>query len=383
MLTKRMIIPSIVLLSFILFTTGCSSPDVKTSAPKVTDDVKSLFIDSEGVVKSRNSHDIILDFDAKIISVSVDEGQMVKKGDVLAGLDFNNYKIQIGDAEADLRVANLQLQKLLTDSNVGNMEISQLNKEIKDKKDKLNNLTDPDIVKIQKDLDQLSFTYNEDKKGFNSKLELYKSQVISENDYKEYENALTLKKMQLDKLKSSLESMKSQKREEINQLEDKLAQLQTSYSGSKNLDIKIQQEGIKKLKDTIEQMKNKLNKPYIKDDKIISDYDNAVVSNIKYKPGNIITPAESLLTLTDNDEVYIDASIPEEFIKDITIGAKTTIIPIFDNKKEYTGTVTKIGNIAVMKDSETVIPIEVKADNLDGLLKIGYNVDLKIEKAKK
>lgn len=79
------------------------------------------------------------------------------------------------------------------------------------------------------------------------------------------------------------------------------------------------------------------------------------------------------------NEMVVEANIPEEFIKDITLGSKLTISPQANKSKTYTGEITYIASNAVRQNGETTILVEASIDNNDGFLMPGFNVNLSID----
>jgi hypothetical protein len=67
---------------------------------------------------------------------------------------------------------------------------------------------------------------------------------------------------------------------------------------------------------------------------------------------------------------------PEEFIKDVTIGGKAAAVPVADNARSYEGKVTRVSNLAVKVNGETVIPVEITLAARDGFLLPNFNVDV-------
>lgn len=123
-----------------------------------------------------------------------------------------------------------------------------------------------------------------------------------------------------------------------------------------------------------------LNKSYLSNGSIISDMDNAVVTDINYKKGDIVSAQQKILTLNDLNSLYIDAKVGEEFIKDVKVGNEVTIIPTSDSSAKLTGKVTSIASAAVTEQNgETNIPVEISIDNNSKLLP-NYNVDVQIKK---
>lgn len=122
-----------------------------------------------------------------------------------------------------------------------------------------------------------------------------------------------------------------------------------------------------------------LNKTYIKDDCIISDMDNAVVTGIGYKQGDILNAQQSVLCIQDLSSLYVQADVDEEFIKDVTEGKTVSIVPATDNTAELSGKVTRIFNEAITKNGETSVPVEISLNNKGNLMP-NYNVDVEINK---
>jgi multidrug efflux pump subunit AcrA (membrane-fusion protein) len=140
-------------------------------------------------------------------------------------------------------------------------------------------------------------------------------------------------------------------------------------------DLKIATE-----KQELDTLKNKINQSYISEESIVCDMDNAVVSDISYKVGDVIGSAQKILTLQDLNSLVVQANIDEEFIKDVQKDKSVTIIPKSDSSLRLTGKVSRIFNSAVLQNGDTVIPVEITIDNNDKKLLPNYSVDVEISK---
>jgi HlyD family secretion protein len=141
----------------------------------------------------------------------------------------------------------------------------------------------------------------------------------------------------------------------------------------------VQSEYIGQVKNRLNILQNKLNKPYIAGNQIISMYDNAVVYDIQYQPGHITDVSKKAFSIANLDSLIIEAEVVEEFIKDVRKGLKVKIVPAADRTKEYVGRVIYVSDIAYSKNGGTVVPIKISLDNNDSFLKPNYNVDVYIE----
>ncbi|PJI08537.1 MULTISPECIES: efflux RND transporter periplasmic adaptor subunit [Clostridium] len=161
----------------------------------------------------------------------------------------------------------------------------------------------------------------------------------------------------------------------------------------KNVDVKEGQ--IVKKNDTLVEMdgyNSNKDESYISGQNIISDMDNAVVTNISYQKGDILTAEKKVLELQDLNSLYVKAKVGEEFIKDVQVGKTVTITPAYDTSVKLTGKVTRIGNEVLSNDSTTAgvqsssssgessVPVDISIDNNNGKLFPNYNVDVEIQK---
>ncbi|WP_010236959.1 efflux RND transporter periplasmic adaptor subunit [Clostridium arbusti] len=133
----------------------------------------------------------------------------------------------------------------------------------------------------------------------------------------------------------------------------------------------------------LDALKAKLNRSYLTNGAIISDMDNAVVTDIAYKSGDLASPEKAVLSLKDLNSVYVQANVSEEFIKDVAVGKSVQIIPTADPSAKITGKVTSVANAATLsKNGDTYIPVNISIDQNNGKLLPNYNVDVEIDKTK-
>lgn len=127
-------------------------------------------------------------------------------------------------------------------------------------------------------------------------------------------------------------------------------------------------------------LKAKLDKSYLKNGSVVSDLDNAVVTNIIYGVGDLASSAKSMATLQDLNSLYIQANVSEEFIKDVQVGKTVQITPTSNPGAKLTGKVTSISSTAVTQNGDTSIPVNISIDNNNAVLLPNYNVDVQIDK---
>jgi HlyD family secretion protein len=321
-----------VLAGIILSATACGTTKTiqATSVTNQIQEVQNNTIEAAGKIKANDIKNIILDFTAIVQDVHVKEGQRVKQGEELITLDIHEIKEQILDKENDLRIQKLQLEKSLG-SNAYNEE-----KELSDLQ-----TAQVEMRRVNEDLE--------------IKQSLFESGAIAKD---ELENALR----------------------RVEDAEKKVADKHLSKADDYRLDIEIQQQRINALESDIKQLKDKLSRSYIKEDKIVSDINNGLVQEISRVAGDSIQANTKILNLVNMDSLIVVADVSEDFIKDVKVGAEVEILPLADSSKQYKGQVLKIADMGIEKNGETIIQIEISIDNVDEFIKPNFNVDVKISK---
>ncbi|MHC1682194.1 MAG: efflux RND transporter periplasmic adaptor subunit [Clostridiaceae bacterium] len=126
--------------------------------------------------------------------------------------------------------------------------------------------------------------------------------------------------------------------------------------------------------------KNQYEKTFFKNDNIVCDLDNAIVSQIAYQKGETIVPGKYAFELVDLSGLYVEVNVSEEFIKDVKEGAEVTIVPTYNTSKTLKGKVVRKSQVATTKNGETNVIVDISLDDKDENLLPNYNVEVKIKK---
>lgn len=173
-----------------LFTT----PKVEYVTTKVELGTLKQTVSETGTIKRASEVSLNFLAQGRIATETVSVGARVKKGQVLAELDYTNLKIQVRQAEANLEVARANQQKILNgatfqDINIGQTSLSQaqtaLDNAIKD----LSKTTEYDnqaVSQAQKNFDDL----NDSSVNTPSEASLNSAQVSLNKNKVTYQNAI-------------------------------------------------------------------------------------------------------------------------------------------------------------------------------------------------
>lgn len=371
-------------LLMIITLTGCN-PGTKETASQDTHETSNYEVQSldvYGVVCVDKTQQIIIDFPAKVTEVYVKDGDHANQGEKLLTLDYEDYKLEIQTKENEIRMDEIQLQELKSNVNPQMLEANKIREELKVKKSYLETGSDPDLIPLQNSLAILEESVSIAKNDHKANEELFNDGLISEEEFTKSKQNLQSKEKELQDALTAIEKVKTNRQLEINALNAALntTQIQSSNTDNQKVSsINMLELKIETAKLALSSMKNKLNKPYIKDNTIIAPGNNLIIYDINCIQGSEINSQYGpILKAMYQDTLYITADIPEESISLVKIGDIATITLSDKNTEEITGKITKLSNRAIEKDGDTVVEAIITVEKGKELLKPGLSADINI-----
>lgn len=306
---------------------GCNTLDQSAEITlKDTDVVEAFEISAWGEVNYSDVYQLNIDFPAIIQTIDVKEGDWVTKGQHLASLDMTEF--------------NDLIDKMENSKTTG---VSVLNN------------TYQDISGIEAQIVQIKNEISLAEKDVSNYRELYNNGAVSLNELDQYITILNKQQTNLHVLEVQLEQMKKNNNSNIDIRTNELD------SVSKDLQINL----------------NKKNKDYLDGSYVVCNLENAIVKNINVKYGSLLRGAGiAVMELIDADSTYISAEVEEEFIKDIDFEAMVRIIPTMNPELELTGKISQISSMAVEKDGNRIIKVQVIPNDPERVLKPGYTAEV-------
>lgn len=291
-------------------------------------DIESNIVTS-GTVVSKEVKQITSDITGKIKEVLVEEGEKVKKNQVLLKLDSSDIEYRLKKAEIDLQIAKDKLEELRKEDRA-NLETIFKNSEIK----------------------------------YNDELRNYK-------DQKSLNEAGAISKEELEKAKSNMQRAKN---------DYELAK--KKYEDAENQsEIKIQEKRIKALEIEIKKHKEDLEKS-----DIISPIEGTV-TDAEALELNVIGENTILFIIQDIDNLEVTTNISEYDISKINIGQVVKITGEGVGDKEYEGIVKYISPNAEIdrngQSTETVVEVKIEIKDKNTGFKPNFSANIEINTAKK
>lgn len=274
-------------------------------------------------------------FLGKIENITKDEGEIVKKDEVLVKLDTASLEKSLEELNEKIFASKLELSKLQT------------------------GYRQEEILEAKAAMEEAIENLNKTKDTYNRQANLFKTKSTSEENFTisqlNYKQALAT----LDKAKALYELRKNGYRDE---------------------DIRIQESNLKSLEIQAEKIKIDLN------DSVIKAPGNGVILTRFKEIGAITNAGESILEIAKTDEFWVRAYIDEKNLGNIRPGLKMSIQT--DSRSEnYEGVIGFISPVAEFtpKNIETqelradlVYSFRVIVKNPDDKIRQGMPVTLKI-----
>ncbi|HKL41296.1 MAG TPA: efflux RND transporter periplasmic adaptor subunit [Clostridia bacterium] len=332
---KKFLIVSIVI-GLMVFAVGCSgkseandSADLDSTSTEVVEEAPTVqTVKAYGIVDFTEEQSISVDFNARLDKIHVKEGEQIAKGDALVDFDISELN------------SNVESKKMA----------------IEETKQKLNRV-DYRGAQLAIDLENEKANLRELNNQLENNRVLYENGAISKTEIDALKDKIISKEGQIEQIKLNISNTNNQITEDqmvlsnqLNRLNDELRILEEKYSKAN----------------------------FENGNQIVSNIDNGVVTSVQGKEGSYVNREHNILSIVDLDSRVVRADIAEEFISRIAVGQKAIVTSQAVPGHEYTGEIIRIWGTSIKKGGETIVPIEVKLNNLDDKLFLNFNVDVTI-----
>ena len=354
-LHKNQIILTLIAIALLIMVPGCGK---KKAAP--TEEVKKPVklssvptgtikrdINFTGTFISRNRTEVLPRVSGRVIKVYVEEGDHVRKGQILVKLEDEDFLAQLNQARAALGVARARLGQARSgyrlSSRATTAQVGAARQGIDLSGEGIN---------------QARASYKNALAEYNRMTNLYRNGAISRQTL---DNVTT----QYQIAKSRLEAAKAQKKQARENL--RVAVANTNQAGVSLSDINAAAAGIRQAQANVDYLKVMLGYTTMK-----APIAGVVVAR-NVEPGQLIAPGNKTpsIIITDNSVVYLESEIPESEIRDVNVGnAVTVTVSALDNR-QFQGRVKSI--IPSADPSSRTFRIKVSVDNQSEIIKNGMS----------
>ena len=229
----------------------------------------------------------------RLNTLNYDEGQNLKKGDVIATIENSIFKENLNQINAQIKLQEIQIQKLEK------------------------GYRPEEIQKAKAQLSEVKANLDKTNKDFKRAQKLLKSKSISTQSY--------------DNTKATALNLKAQ----YNYAKSSLQLLQNGY----------EKEDILSAKATLESLIAQRNILQINlDDTVLySPVDGTIITKV-YEVGSIVNASQTIVEVAKSDEYWVRSYISEKYLGIVKAGMKASVST--DSNKSYEGVVSFISPLA-------------------------------------
>ncbi|NLY43240.1 MAG: efflux RND transporter periplasmic adaptor subunit [Clostridiaceae bacterium] len=298
------------------------------------------YVSTSGLVQEEDSVLVYVEADARINKVYVKQGDVVKKGQVLASVEIEDMQNALEQARISLDLERLALENIKTQNRLQDTSEAELN-----------------VNRAEMALEKAREAYSRDKV-------LYEQGAISLVDLERSQAELDNAELELQRARNSLENIKKKNEEAQVNLENELAVQQNK--------IKLAQLKVKELEEKLSKQK----------EEIISPIDGAVTA-VNIVEGQKVMEGTHAFTVADIYNLIIKANVSEYDIGKVKVGQEVEITGDgLQKDKIYKGRIKKIASTATKvrqgNVDETVVEVIIEVVDKDESIKPGFSIDAKI-----
>lgn len=346
----------------------------------------------------------------RIIKLLVDEGDLLKAGQVLIELDPKDFMAALALAQANLEMARHDLAKAITQLALTKKRVYQgieiAEVALREAQENLK-LTEEDavlqtervekeIIRAQANLKaararvlEAQATLENSRKEFERLAELFRQNYVAENSRDAAETAWQVAesryKLALENEKEALAQLElaeaNRRSIELKKQNIRLAEqafqkakinLELAYAEKKQISLQEKQIELLKAKEREAEAARRLAEINLKETKVISPI-SGTVSKRFVDRGQIVQPGQPLLVVNDPHEKWVVANVEETKIRRVHQGAKVRVEVDAFPGKEFSGRVEFIGSAALSEFS--LLPAENPSGNF---VKITHRLPVRI-----
>ncbi len=364
--------------------TGCSGKETKAAEiieeALAIEETEESKIDVFGSVEANVAREIYVDFPAFVEEIYVKAGDQVQKGEPLVKLNVEEYKNEILRKEQEIQLLEIELLAVNGNLSPESAQIAQKTSELNLKKNLLTKGTDPEIKVIQEQIALVDQKLKVVSKEYEVSKQIGEAGGIAGYELEKMELNIHQLKGSKKEYEAQLEKLKNDKQLEIDSLSSSVKGLQTTVNNTNttnvtnaqrlNMKIQIAQTELKALK-------NKLDRSYLKENMIVADQEESIISEVLTKEGSLLsdTVKVPLLRMMDTKDLVITVDVPESFINHIALGNKAKVTLLANKDQVIEAKVSRIANQAVTVNGENMIKVDIEPEGNKELLKQGYEVD--------
>jgi HlyD family secretion protein len=351
-------IPLVLCLCTAVILPGCGTTPASSANAAQAIPVKAIKLGQSG--QSAISGKIIPDqeikvvakFPGKVAEVKVNEGSVVKKGDVLIQLEIDDLAQQVKQAESSVIAAQAKLAD--TQAGARSQELQALRSAVQSAQ-AANQQVKAAVQTSASALDLAQKNYNRLRNIYDN------TNTVTQED-------LDKGTFEFQKAQSAYEQAQAQQQSMAALESAAKSKLDLALSGATGNTVEAMKAEVSRLNAGLELAGNALNNA-----SITAPIDGIVVKR-SIQPGEMAQSGVPLLSLVKMDQVQVELSVPDTLIGKMTSGADVEVVVSNLPGKTFSGKVDFVSPVSNANTS--TFPVKVKVPNPDGQLLAGMTAEI-------
>lgn len=284
-------------------------------------------------------------FGGRVKQVLVQEGDMVKQGQLLIVFDDTDLQSKIADAKATLSQALAQERMLTKGADIG--QVRQAGAAVQQAQERMKMIASgarpEELTQVQSRLETAELQAKQARQAAENAKVMLDEGIISKQKYDGLQDALASANNNVDAVRANLNMMKSGGRPEERkmanaQLSAAKAQYNQVLRGARPEEVSIASSNVEKARSTLQALEAQQNEVRIRAP--FAGY----VSVVGVTPGELVPPGRSVITVIDYSHLWADIFVPESKLLSYALkpGDTVTVKPRSDVKSAFEGKVALI-----------------------------------------
>ncbi|HNY12674.1 MAG TPA: HlyD family efflux transporter periplasmic adaptor subunit [Candidatus Wallbacteria bacterium] len=378
-------------------TAGSSAKRSGSSYERVSEGTFELLVSCSGVISALSSVDVKSRVGGNVEHLKLMEGDVVKKGELVAQIDRRNVDLKLKQSEADLNSAKISLERAkisygldkVSNYNemqkaMSNIELSRANLQLLKKGSR-----PEEISQGGAQLDLARANFENSRKNFDRNKELFAKNLISQSALDAARASLDVNEAQVRTAQEKLSLLKQGFQSE--EIQKAMSQYEVSVFAVEDIKIKIdslrlREEEIKNLETTVKKAQITYQDvvEQVNDTTVNAPIDGVITQKWVDEGGIItsgissVTAGTNIVTISDMSEVWIKANVDETDIHKLVNNLEARVRLDAFPKRTFKASLLSIGPRVYLKDNVPVIDVTLKLLEGTSEVKVGMTADADI-----
>ena len=357
-----------------------------------------LKIAGEFEVFPAHNDDVRAEVEGIIKEIAVDEGDVVKKGQLLALLSDREYRAELRKIEAEIAQKQAMLKMLRAGSRREEIELSRQGvstaetrqEHAQNRYQEAGRMHERRLSKAKASVEKAKERFNYAKSNFTMNKELFEKDLIARRDFEKAKEEWGVRGKELEEAQAEIKIVLADDLGEVREalavagkeLAEAEGRLRVLLAGSRPEEIEATQAEITRLAAQQRHLREQ-----IRLTRILSPSSGIITTpKLKEKIGQYVKKGDLIAEVYDLRTVQAEISVPEKEIADVKLGSRIAIKVRAYPGKSFYGKVTSIAPTVTKDDQawrERTVRVTTQLDNASLLLKPKMTGNAKIYSGKR